>query len=74
MLAMKYKLKGDHTSFIKHSASRGVTTLLMYMDDNIVFYNDLWEKKAFHQCLNREFETKEFGRFKYFLGIEVTHS
>jgi hypothetical protein len=41
MMAMGYRQsQGDHTLFIKHSPSRGVTALLIYVDDIIVIGND----------------------------------
>ena len=36
--------------------------------------NDLEEREALKQCLVKEFEIKELGRLKYFLGIDVAHS
>ena len=66
--------QGDHTLFIKHSAVGGVTTLLVYVDDIIVTGNDEREKHDVKQRLSKEFEIKELGKLKYFLGIEVTYS
>ena len=44
MIANGYKQsQGDHTIFIEHSISGGVTTLIVYVDDIIVTGND--EKK-----------------------------
>jgi hypothetical protein len=41
MMAMGYRQsQGDHTLFIKHSPSGGVTALLIYVDDIIVIGND----------------------------------
>ena len=57
--------EGDHTLFVKHSALGMVTVILVYVDDIIVIGNDLKEIEALKRCL------KEFGRLKYFLGIEV---
>ena len=45
----------------------------MYVDDIIVTRNDE-KKESLEQCLIREFEIKELGRLKYFLGIEVAYS
>ena len=36
--------QGDHTLFIKHSIERGVTALLVYVDNIIVTGNDEREK------------------------------
>ena len=52
----------------------GVTALLVYVDDIIVTGNDEKEKESLEKCLAREFEIKELGKLKYFLGIEVARS
>lgn len=75
MKASGYKQsQGDHTLFIKHSAKGGVTALLVYVDDIIVTGNDDKEKRELKKCLVKEFEIKDLGRLKYFLGIEVSYS
>lgn len=75
MMTVGYKQsQGDHTLFIKHSASGGVTALLVYVDDIIVTGNDLEERKALRQYLKTEFDIKELGKRKSFLGIEVARS
>lgn len=66
--------QGDHTLFIKHSDSGGVTILLVYVDDIIVTGNEKGEQQRLSQCLAKEFEIKTLGKLKYFLGIEVAHS
>ena len=43
--------QGDHTLFIKHSAARGVTALLVYVDDIIVSGNYEKEKHEVKQRL-----------------------
>ena len=65
---------GDHTLSIKHSVAGGVTTLLVYVDDIMVTGNDEREKHELKQILVIEFEIKELGKLKYFLGIEVVYS
>ena len=75
MLALGFKQsQEDHTLFIKHFDSGRVTTLLVYVDDIIMIRNDPKEKEALWQCLAKEFEIKDLGKLKYFLGIEVAHS
>ena len=66
--------QGDHTLFIKHSDSGGITTVLVYVDDIILTRNDENERQTLRQCLTKEFEIKELGKLKYFRGIEVAHS
>ncbi|KAL6311485.1 hypothetical protein AAG906_025586 [Vitis piasezkii] len=66
--------QGDHTLFINHSKLGGVTTLLVYVDDIIVIGNDLEEREALRCQLENEFEIKDLGKLKYFLGIEVAYS
>ena len=75
MITNGYKQsQGDHTLFIKHSTSGGVTALLVYVDDIIVIGNDKEERDGLRKCLAREFEIKGPSKLKYFLGIEVTRS
>ncbi|KAL6323926.1 hypothetical protein AAG906_006196 [Vitis piasezkii] len=52
----------DHTFFIKNSAGREVTALLVYVDDIIVIGNDVREKHEMKQRLAIEFEIKELGK------------
>ena len=59
---------------MRQSNSGGVTALLVYVDDMIVTGNDVGEMNNLKQCLLKEFDIKEPGRLKYFLGIEVAHS
>ena len=57
---MRYnQSQGDHTFFIKHPKSRGVTTLLVYVDNIIVIENDLKERKALRCQMENEFEIKD---------------
>jgi len=75
MTSLGYKeSQGDHTLFIKHSVSGGVTILMVYVDDIIVIGDDKREQEKLSQCLVAKFEIKTLGRLKYFLGIEMAHS
>jgi hypothetical protein len=60
----------DHTLFIKHKNER-VTLLIIYVDDMIVTGDDADEIERLQECLSTEFEMKDLGGLKYFLGIEV---
>ncbi|RVW28677.1 Retrovirus-related Pol polyprotein from transposon RE1 [Vitis vinifera] len=50
--------QGDHTLFIKHSATEGIIALLVYVDDIIVIGNDEREKHEVKQRLATEFGIK----------------
>ncbi|KAK3014800.1 hypothetical protein RJ639_009131 [Escallonia herrerae] len=52
----------------------GVSALIVYVDDIIVTGNDSDEKEALRKYLAKEFEIKNLGKLKYFLGIEVARS
>ncbi|RVW41663.1 Retrovirus-related Pol polyprotein from transposon RE1 [Vitis vinifera] len=63
----------DHTLFLKKQHGK-ITTLIVYVDDMVVTGNDPKERKALQNYLSREFEMKNLGPLKYFLGIEVSRS
>ena len=48
--------QGNHTLFVKHTTSRGVIALLVYVNDIIVIGNDEKEAKVLRECLSKEFE------------------
>ena len=51
-----------------------ITGLIIYVDDMIVTGNDEKETVHLRHQLFQEFEMKDLGRLKYFLGIEVFRS
>lgn len=63
----------DHTLFIKKHQGK-ITALIVYVDDMVVTGNDDEERKALQSYLSKEFEMKDLGPLKYFLGIEVSRS
>ena len=74
MRSIGYKQSNsDHTLFLKHNGER-ITALIVYVDDMIVTGDDPEERKALQEQLAREFEMKDLGKLKYFLGIEVSRS
>ena len=72
MSTFGYKLNNsDHTLFLKKQHEK-ITTLIVYVDDMIVTSNNPEEMKALKEYLSKEFEMKDLGPLKYFLGIEVS--
>ncbi|KAJ9535774.1 hypothetical protein OSB04_un001074 [Centaurea solstitialis] len=63
----------DHTLFLKRKHNK-ITALIVYVDDMVVTGDDPDEQTALQNYLSREFEMKDLGPLKYFLGIEVSRS
>jgi len=62
-----------HALFIKCQNLK-ITALILYVDDIVVIGNDEVEIAKWKKNLAKEFEIKELGSLKYFLGIEVAKS
>ncbi|CAL8991610.1 unnamed protein product [Prunus brigantina] len=63
----------DHNLFLKRDEGK-LTALIVYVDDIIVTGNDAKEQLKLQKYLFQEFEMKDLGDLKYFLGIEVVRS
>lgn len=63
----------DHTLFLKKQQGR-ITALIVYVDDMVLTGNDVEEMERLQEYLSKEFEMKDLGSLKYFLGIEVSRS
>ena len=63
----------DHTLFLKRSGNQ-ITCLVIYVDDMVITGNDSKEIDRLRSKLFQEFEMKDLGQLKYFLGIEVLRS
>ena len=61
----------DHTLFLKKKRGK-INVLIVYVDDMVVTGNDDEKRKALQDYLCGEFEMKDLGPLKYFLGIEVS--
>ena len=66
--------QADHTLFVKHSTSDKITILIVYVDDIVLTGNCKEEMTHLKHLLSREFEIKDLGHLKYFLGMEVARS
>jgi Reverse transcriptase (RNA-dependent DNA polymerase) len=63
----------DHTMFFKRTGGK-IAILIIYVDDMIITGNDRVEIEKLEEKLNKEFEMKNLGGLKYFLGIEVSRN
>jgi len=64
----------DHSVFFKRSSLNQVIYLVVYVDDIVITGNDQEGIKDLKQHLFSNFQTKDLGRLRYFLGIEVAQS
>ncbi|KAM1500064.1 hypothetical protein ACFX10_022670 [Malus domestica] len=65
--------QADHTLFLKHDGGK-LRALIVYVDEMVVIRNDVEEIQKLQKYLAKEFEMKDLGILKYFLGIEVARS
>ncbi|XP_073041799.1 uncharacterized protein [Primulina eburnea] len=66
--------QADHTMFYKHSKEGKTAVLIVYIDDIILTGSDYEELGELKERLAKEFEVKNLGLLKYFLGMEFARS
>ena len=64
----------DHSVFYHHSSTGQCIYLIVYVDDIIITGSDQDGIQKLKQHLFNHFQTKDLGKLKYFLGIEVAQS
>ncbi|KAL3749975.1 hypothetical protein ACJRO7_011017 [Eucalyptus globulus] len=67
------RCENDHSVFYKQSRG-GKLFLIVYVDDIIITGDDLVGITELKTYLQQQFQTKDLGKLKYFLGIEVAQS
>ena len=66
--------QSDHTMFIKCSSEGKRAIMIVYVDDIILTGDHMEEIKSLKDVLAQEFEIKDLGQLRYFLGMEVARS
>ena len=64
----------DHTLFTKFSLNGKIAILIVYVDNIIVTEGYTKKMDYLNEFFVREFEIKDQGTLRYFLGIEVARS
>ena len=66
--------QSDHTMFIKKSHEGKMVVLIVYVDDIILTGDDVEGMEELKKKLSAEFEIKDLGQLRYFLGMEIARS
>ena len=64
----------DHSVFYHHNSSEQCIYLVVYVDDIVITGSDQEGIQKLKQHLFTHFQTKDLGKLKYFLGIEIAQS
>lgn len=62
------------TMFIRSSDSRVLTIIIVYADDIIITYDDVHGIHESKAKLCQQFETKDIGKFRYFMSKEIARN
>ena len=66
--------QANHTLFFKHSTTSRIAILIVYVDDIILTRDDNEEREELKKTLENEFEIKDLGQLRYFLGMEIART
>lgn len=64
----------DHTMYVKHIDNDMIYVIIVYVDNIVITGNHEEKISQIKQLLSKEFEMKNLGHLKYFLGMEVVRS
>ncbi|RVW92475.1 Retrovirus-related Pol polyprotein from transposon RE1 [Vitis vinifera] len=64
----------DHSVFYHHNSLGQCISLVVYVDDIVIIGSDQDGIQKLKQHLFTHFQTKDLGKLKYFLGIEIAQS
>ena len=64
----------NHTLFTKVSKAEIIAVLIVYVDDIVLIGDDTNEIVQLKEKMRLDFEIKDLGNLKYFLGMEVARS
>ncbi|KAK4406515.1 Retrovirus-related Pol polyprotein from transposon RE1 [Sesamum angolense] len=67
------RCQADHSVFVQ-TTKTGMVVLAVYVDDILITGSDIDGIEEAKTYLQKHFVTKDLGRTRYFLGIEIAHS
>ncbi|XP_070031131.1 uncharacterized mitochondrial protein AtMg00810-like [Nicotiana tomentosiformis] len=68
------RTEANHSVFYRHSSYGKCIFLIIYVDDIVITGDDHESIIQLKQHLSSQFQTKDMGKLKYFLSIEVAQS
>src|SRR3954470_1111904 len=74
LLAIGFTQSMADYAMFRQTTTTGVVILILYVDDMVITGSDLDAISLLKQHLQSEFEMKNLGSLRYFLGIEVAYS
>ena len=63
----------DHSLYVRKNDS-GIVIICIYVDDLIVGGDHVADVEHVKSLLKKEFDMKDLGELRYFLGIEIIHT
>jgi Reverse transcriptase (RNA-dependent DNA polymerase) len=69
-----YKTSAADSSLFTQLTERGIVAILIYVDDLVIIGSDQIGIDALKEHLRLEFDIKDLGKLRYFLGIEIARS
>ena len=66
--------EADHSVFYHHNSSSQCIYLVVYVDDIVITGSDQEGIQRLKQHIFNHFQTKDLGKLKYFLGLEIAQS
>ena len=69
-----FRSTADHSVFYHHNSSGQCIYLVVYVDDIVITGSDQNSIQKLKQHIFTHFQTKDLGKLKYFLEIEIVQS
>src|SRR5436189_999835 len=74
LLAIGYTQSTADYAMFRRTTKAGIVILILYVDDMVITGSDSTAISSLKRHLQSEFEMKDLGFLRYFLGIEVAYS
>jgi Reverse transcriptase (RNA-dependent DNA polymerase) len=73
-LKIGFKRSEADSSMFTNTSNKGIVVILIYVDDLVITGSNLSGIETLKHHLSLEFDIKDLGNLKYFLGIDIARS